>query len=296
LLATGAGSEAFSDEKAAELKLWDVRRGKEIASFPGHKWCVWSLAFAPDGKLLASAGSDSLVKLWDVEGQKELFSSPPLGGPLLAVVISPDGKHLAAAGGSKVALWDLPARKQQAILPIGRGGVQALAFSPDGRTLAAGSNDNLIRLWEVPGGRPLATLRGHASWVNALAFSPDGGTLISGGADKAIKLWDLKSRKVRAGFRNRDHMEISALALAPDGKTLAWGTYRLVQPKAAPFADAGLVRFLNLDTRKPRTVPIPAPNSGVSGLAFAPQRPVLATAHKDHTVRLWDVSALVPPG
>ena len=109
-----------------------------------HRAAVLSVAFAPDGRTLATGGSDGTVVLWDVTDPAR---PRPLGAPLIA--------HT--------------------------GHVRSVAFAPDGRTLATGGSDGTVVLWDVTDparpGHLGAPLTGHTSYVSSVAFAPDGRTL-----------------------------------------------------------------------------------------------------------------------
>src|SRR5262249_22746581 len=113
-----------------------------------HSQCVNGLAFSPDGKLLASAGTDHIAKIWDANtGQllKELIGSG-------SVVFSTDGKSLAANdGGGTIKIWDVVTWQEQAAPTdmLGRD-VPSIALSPDGRYCAAGACDHSgVILWRI---------------------------------------------------------------------------------------------------------------------------------------------------
>jgi hypothetical protein len=110
-----------------------------------------SIAFAPDGKHLASGNADKLVRLWDIGGRREVRRFDGLGSAAQRLVFSANGKELAAltADALTVRVWDVErgrARRQLAAL---RARVNDLALSPDGKTLATAGDDGKARLWNV---------------------------------------------------------------------------------------------------------------------------------------------------
>jgi WD40 repeat protein len=125
---------------------------QEKGTLSGHSDSVLSVAvaFAADGRTLASGSYDRTVKLWEAATRKELATLRGHTGPVRSVAFAPDGRTLASGGGgfSVVKLWEVATRKELAIL--GRwheAGVYSVAFAPDGRTLASGGGDGTVRLW-----------------------------------------------------------------------------------------------------------------------------------------------------
>ncbi len=181
---------------------------------------VWDLAFAPDGRELASTGSDGKVRLWQVKTGRQL-QVLELGGTGRALAYSPTGDLLAAAGlDRRIRLWRRPRLQAAGTLSGHRFGVRCLAFSPDGKALASGSNDLTVRVWDAAAGKPGAVLRGHCSPVTALCFTPDGKHLISCSLDGSVIMWDRRDQR-RLIVREADDVGILTAAVSVEGKALA---------------------------------------------------------------------------
>src|SRR5262249_11823657 len=119
----------------------------------GHSQWVDAVAFAPDGRRLATGGDDGAVVLWEVGrgAERELPSDPARA--VLCLAFAPDGATLAAGHrDATVGLWDGATGEQRAVLRGHSEQVQCLAFSPDGRLLATGRGDRVLRPWGVASG------------------------------------------------------------------------------------------------------------------------------------------------
>jgi WD40 repeat protein len=175
----------------------------------GHEDPVWSVAFSPDGALLASGlgnmqkTQDPSVILWDVATGREVRRLAGHSSSVLALAFSVDGRLLASGtwvdGGAKV--WDVKTGEELLNLPHNCS-VYAVAFSPDGALLATGTGryagaGAVVKLWSVRTGSEIRVLQGHTASVLSLAFSPDGRLLASGSEDKTVKLWMVETGWVR---------------------------------------------------------------------------------------------------
>src|SRR5438552_1808731 len=133
---------------------------------------VLAVAFAPDGKMLASASYDGTVKVWDVRHVKEPGEADD---------------PIARLRGQR--RWDERMPRLQFTLKGPIAQVWSVAFAPDGKALAAAYEDGSVVLWDPAAGKEGTKLR-HAAAVKSVAFAPDGKALAAGCEDGAVRLWD----------------------------------------------------------------------------------------------------------
>jgi WD40 repeat protein len=240
---------------------------------------VYSLAFSPDGKILAAGTCQSTIFLLDVETCEQIGEPlHPHNVEVVSVTFSPDGKLLASDCGKTIILWDVENHQ-----PIGppltghKDWVISAAFSPDGKILASGSSDETIILWDVETRQPIGKpLTGHKKSVRSISFSPNGKILASGSADETIILWDVETRQPiglpLAGHSSR----VDSVAFSPDGKILISGS-----------SDATIILW-GVETRQPIGEPLTWHNDYADSIAFSPDGKTLALSF-DSTIILWDI-------
>lgn len=267
-------SLASTDPNEGTLRLWDCDTQQVNATQRTQRDAVWSVAFAPDGKAVATGGVDGSVRLWDGATLRELWSASGHQGGVDSVAISPDGRFVASGSRDQsVKVWQRDSGGEQATFATPGNIVRGVSFAPMGATLAFGGGDGRLRLWSFLSANEPTALEGHPGEIYVLAFSPDGQWLVSGGADRTIRVWDVAARKVVETLAGHTAM-ISSLAFAPDAKTLASGSWD------------STVKLWNL--RLFREVATLRAHSGqVTQVAFAPDGNMLASSSGDGTVRLW---------
>ncbi|WP_146771606.1 WD40 repeat domain-containing serine/threonine protein kinase [Lentzea atacamensis] len=242
---SGAGLPSTDDNKLASNK----EGGSEESTTPSvaqagqpeeitehiqladHKDRVTSIAWSPDGKLLASAdgglGRDgALVRLWDTETGKLIgtVKNPdgPGGASANAVAISPDGKILAAGGNrtgdATTYLWNLSDRSMIGGLEQSRSIMKSLVFHPDGKTLVGVTHHGGIKVWDVATRKVKIGLPDGDGGFD-LAFSPDGKLVANGGTkSQEIRLSDPATGKT---VKTINDSTGGGASFSPDGKTLA---------------------------------------------------------------------------
>ena len=286
------GTTLASGSKNRIIKLWNVETKQEIATL-GHGVDtnsvafsvdgINSVAFSPDGKLLASGSSypDNDIKLWNVETKQEIATFTGHSDSIYSVAFSPDGTTLASGSrDNTIKLWNVETKQEIATFTGHLDNINSVAFSPDGTTLASGSYDNTIKLWNVETKQEIATFKGHSDAVCSVAFSPDGKLLASVGKndDSTIKLWDVETKQEITTFTTSTFYEACSIAFSPDGTTLA--------------DSDGTIQLWNVKTKQ-KVGSIDPQNQGhyngtIYSIAFSPDGKTLATGSGDATIILWD--------
>ncbi|GAB4276669.1 MAG: hypothetical protein Fur0025_02020 [Oscillatoriaceae cyanobacterium] len=230
---TIASSSAFKD---GTIRLWDLDSKQQITALKGNDWIVlsvWSIAFSPDGKILASAHhADSTVKIWNLENGQLLRTLRGHVWAVESVAISPDGQTVVSGSlDSNIKIWNLkngqliqtlngPADSPFSMVQswFSSHSIWSIAISPDGTRLASGGAEQPIKIWNLKTGKQSNILEGHSDTVLTVAFSPDGKSLASGAADGTIRIWDLLAGEPIHTLGHSD--AVYCVTFSPDGKTL----------------------------------------------------------------------------
>jgi Caspase domain/WD domain, G-beta repeat len=258
-----------------------LRRGEEPrrAEEP-HSTYVYSVAFSPDGQLLASGDEDGRMRITGLDGRIVLDEAHKEA--VYSVAFAPDG--LLAASGSwdrDVTIWDVKNGIQRRVWHSGHR-ISCVAFSPNksDRVLAFSTLDNEVWLWNVDGGRPKLLPVGHASSVEAVAFSSDGSLLASCGLDKSVRVWDIGEAESRLEGHDHEYL-VRSVAFAPASPELVSASW----DKTMNLWDAS--------TREVAAMPYrpgwQKHDDWIWSVAFSPDGRLLASAGSDSKIIIWSL-------
>jgi WD40 repeat protein len=285
----------------------------------GHAGSVNAVTFSPDGKYLASGGSDQSIYLWEVlSGKKVLALQKPMSA-VNAIAFSPDGSQLASGSDDKlVRLWDISTKKVLRSFKEHNSEITSVAFSADGSRILSASRDGIIKLWDASSEKSLITITGSNKGTNAI-FLAGGKHIASAGADGNIKIWDTSNGKELRTLTGHTGT-ITALVASADGASLAssdadgniklWDTsggkelrswvghYHkinalVIDSKGKQIASADTndtIKFWDASSGKELRT-ISGNKHKPNTLAFDPTGEKLASGGTDETVRLWETSS-----
>jgi len=311
-VAWGASGRLIAVAHRTNVSVVDAITLRERVRLRGHTATVTSVAFASDGRTIATGSRDGTVRVWDVASGHELHKLEGHTGEVLSVAIGPDAHLLASGGTDKVVrLWHLATGDGHSTLTGHEGAVTALSFSADSKTVASssmdkrtivwdlasstpkvtvpaqsgplravslgaaiatGAEDGALKLFNLKNGEALKPLESHTSAVTAVAFSPNASKLATASLDASVRLFDSASGAL---LRTLEGHSVFALALSwsPDGKYLASSGFNTVHLwDASTYTEVGRLS---------------GHAQAVTALAWAPDGKSLAIGSQDRSVRVF---------
>ena len=240
-----------------------------------HTGRVLTLAFSPDGGLIASGSVDNTLKLWRVEPGSLLRTMLGHPFPISSLAFSSRGIEIATGSfDGEIRIWRVSDGQLSRTLEGHAGKVVSLAYSADGKYLATAGDDFTIRLWRTINGKLIQTIDEGLSGITSVVFSPDSKFLAWSESDGSVRLWQISDASWVDHYQEAE-VAANSLAFSPDGRSLAVGyadrTVRLWR-----ISDGSLLQTLTGHTGQ------------VTSLAFSPDGHWLVTGSSDRQVRLWE--------
>ena len=226
------------------VRLWNAITGEHVKTLRGHYSYLISLAFSPDGSILASGSEDDSIRLWDIATGQYIGGLWEHEAGVETLAFSPDGTMLASGSrDDRIILWDIKTREVVHTISEHEDDVWAVAFSPDGKKLASGGRDK-VSLWDVATAELLQTFRRPIARevpvdapeeltgdvptdlpanATSIVFSPDAKVLVSGSYDRTIRLWNIATGEQLRTLEGHSY-SITSVAVSPGSTTIASGS------------------------------------------------------------------------
>ena len=237
----------------------------------GHSEWINCIAVSPDGKYIATAGSDKIIKIRDAETGLLLRNIEGHSKEINALAFHPSEGILASAGKDRtIFLWNVETGELVRFISTDQFRIVSVAFTQNGKKIISGGRDEAVKVWDYTTGELLQTLNGHTKIVYSVAASPDNSMVATGGEEETIKLWDIEKGTLIREIQTPGRV-VKCLEFSPDGKKLVSAGSEII--------------VWNTGTWRPFRV---LDRSRTNSVTFSPDGTRIASGGEYGEVKLWD--------
>ncbi len=191
---SAAGDVLVACVENSPLTLFDLANGERLRNLKTHPGVATCVAVAPEGRVVASGGSDRCLRLWELESGECTQTLQGHEAFVSSLAWHPSGRRIVTASADgTVRVWDLDRDRCIQVLEGHRGPIRDLAINEDGWVAFSAGQDGSIGVWDIVDGRNLCFLRGHSGAITSVAMIGD--MVVTGGEDSTVRLWGLSRRE-----------------------------------------------------------------------------------------------------
>jgi len=270
------GETIVSGSMDGSIRVWDIKTGKLLKIFQGHKKWINTVAISQNGEMIVSASSDKTIKVWNFKTGK-LIKTLQVYSNIISVAISPNGKKIVSASydHQDINIWDIKTGKRFKVLQGHKKAVTSIAISSNGEMIVSSSEDKTIKVWNMETGELLKTLQGHQDTVISVAISSNGKRIASGSRDKTIKIWSIQTGKLLKTLQGHQKIVIS-VAISSNGKRIASGS------------GDKTIKIWDIETGKLiRT--LEGHKYGINSLAIDSKEKTIVSCSDDKSIKVWNI-------
>jgi WD40 repeat protein len=261
-----------------KIYLWEVDSTRQLHILDKHSAWVESLAFSPDGKILASGSHDQTIRLWDIQTGQCLQVIIGHTSGIQSLAFNYDGTTLASGSIDRtVRLWNIQTGQCLQVLQGHTNNVSFVSFHPINEKLITASTDNTVRLWDILNSECLQIFNIHINWLLAIALSHDGKTLVTGSDRNSVKFWDIETGR--------------CIKILPDYNSLVWTVaFSKDDQNLVTGSEDNTIKIWDIDTGECLQT-LREHEQRVWVVDFDRDNNTLLSISEDKTIKLWDISS-----